>query len=139
MVAAISSNIQGIEAYNKVLKASRGMKPQESMQAAEQSMNILRAGDNLEVVSIGKQAAMPKLFPEILSEVAKEQSKKIKIADRRIKNAISSDDEEGGSSSGGDLIEIMAAVNESEMALQVVVAARDRFINSYQEILKMPL
>ena len=139
MVAAISSNIQGIEAYNKVLKASRGMKPQESMQAAEQSMNILRAGDNLEVVSIGKQAAMPKLFPEILSEVAKEQSKKIKIADRRIKNAISSDDEDGGSSSGGDLIEIMAAVNESEMALQVVVAARDRFINSYQEILKMPL
>jgi flagellar hook-basal body complex protein FliE len=139
MVAAISSNIQGIEAYNKVLKASRGMKPQESMQAAEQSMNILRAGDNLEVVSIGKQAAIPKLFPEILSEVAKEQSKKIKIADRRIKNAISSDDEDGGSSSGGDLIEIMAAVNESEMALQVVVAARDRFINSYQEILKMPL
>lgn len=133
------NSINGIEAYNKVLKASRGMKPQESMQAAEQSMNILRAGDNIEVVSIGKQVSPTKLFPEILSAVAKEQSNKIKLGARTIKSAISSDDEEGGSSSGGDLIEIMAAVNESEMALQIVIAARDRFINSYQEILKMPL
>ncbi len=132
------NSINGIEAYNKVMKASRGMKPQESMQAAEQSMNILRAGDNIEVVSIGKQVSPTKLFPEILSAVAKEQSNKIKLGARRIKSAISSDDE-GGSSSGGDLIEIMAAVNESEMALQIVIAARDRFINSYQEILKMPL
>lgn len=137
MVSAINSNIHGIEAYNKVLKASRGIRPQESMQAAEQSMNILRAGDNLEVVSIGKQVAAPKLFPEILSDVFREQTRKIKVADRRVKNIISADDE--GGASGGDLIEVMAAVNESEMALQVVIAARDRFINSYQEILKMPL
>ncbi len=139
-MVSVVSNIQGIEAYNKVLKASRGMKPQESMQAAEQTMNVLRQGDNLEVVSIGKQPSMPKLFPEILSEVAREQTKKIKIADKRIKNLISnSEDGEEGGGSAGDLLEVMAAVNESEMALQVVISARDRFINSYQEILKMPL
>ncbi len=133
-------SIQAIQAYNKVLKASQGIKPQESLRAAENTMNVLRAGDNLEVVSIGKQGSPVRLFPEVLGDVVKEQTKKIKFADRRVKNLVSSEDEEGGSSSGGgDLIEIMAAVNESEMALQIVVAARDRFINSYQEIMKMPL
>ncbi len=136
MAISTVNSINGIEAYNKVLKASRGMKPQESIQAAEQSMNILRAGDNIEVVSIGK-VTPAKMFPEILSEVVKEQSRKIKIADKKIHNNISADAE--GNASGSDLVEVLAAVNESEMALQIVIAARDRFINSYQEILKMPL
>lgn len=132
------SNIQGIEAYNRTLKASKNIKPQEAMKAAEQSMNVLRAGDNLEVVSLGKSvAATPSLFPEVLNEVVKEQTKKIRVADRKIKNNIAQAEE--GEASGGGLVEVMAAVNESEMALQVVIAARDRFINSYQEILKMPL
>jgi len=130
------NNTQGIEAYNKALKASTGVRPAESMQAAQQTMNVLRSGDNLEVVSIGNKANTT-LFPEVLNQVVKTQTNKIRIADERVRNNFTPDDK--GMATGSDLIEVMAAVNESEMALQVVIAARDKFISSYQEIIKMPL
>jgi flagellar hook-basal body complex protein FliE len=131
------NSIHGIEAYNRVMNASKGVRPQEAMQAAEQSIKVLRSGDDLEVVSIGKpSAASPAAFPEILNEVVKEQTRKIKLADKKVTENLKSPE---GGVEGGSLVEIMAAVNESEMALQIVIAARDRFINSYQEILKMPL
>jgi len=38
-----------------------------------------------------------------------------------------------------DLNEIVSAVNNAEMTLQTVVAVRDKVIQAYQEIMRMPI
>ena len=38
-----------------------------------------------------------------------------------------------------DLNEIVTAVNNAEMTLQTVVAVRDKVIQAYQEIMRMPI
>ncbi len=38
-----------------------------------------------------------------------------------------------------DLMEVVTAVNNAEIALQTVVTVRDRVISAYQEILRMPI
>lgn len=38
-----------------------------------------------------------------------------------------------------DLTDLVAAVSSAELTLNTVVAVRDRVINAYQEILRMPL
>lgn len=38
-----------------------------------------------------------------------------------------------------DLNEIVTAVNNAEMTLQTVIAVRDKVIQAYQEILRMPI
>lgn len=38
-----------------------------------------------------------------------------------------------------DVTDVVAAVNNAEMALDTVVAVRDRVITAYQEILRMPI
>jgi flagellar hook-basal body complex protein FliE len=38
-----------------------------------------------------------------------------------------------------DLHEMVSAVTQTELTLQAVVAVRDRVINAYQDILKMPI
>jgi flagellar hook-basal body complex protein FliE len=38
-----------------------------------------------------------------------------------------------------DITEIVAAVSNAEMALETVVAVRDRVISAYQDIIKMPI
>lgn len=37
------------------------------------------------------------------------------------------------------LVDVVDAVNSADMALQEIVAFRDRFITAYQDILKMPI
>lgn len=38
-----------------------------------------------------------------------------------------------------DLADVVTAVNNAEITLQTVVAVRDRVINAYQEIMRMPI
>jgi flagellar hook-basal body complex protein FliE len=38
-----------------------------------------------------------------------------------------------------DLIDVVTAVNNAEVALETVVAVRDRMISAYQEIMRMPI
>jgi flagellar hook-basal body complex protein FliE len=44
-----------------------------------------------------------------------------------------------GLASQADLVDVVAAVNNAELALETVVAVRDRMITAYQEILRMPI
>ena len=39
----------------------------------------------------------------------------------------------------GDLSQVVTAVSEAEMTLQTVVAVRERVIDAYKEILRMPI
>ena len=38
-----------------------------------------------------------------------------------------------------DLTDVVAALNEAETTLQMVVAVRDRLVSAYQEIMRMPI
>ncbi len=38
-----------------------------------------------------------------------------------------------------DLIDVVTAVNNAEMAVETLVAVRDRVVSAYQEILRMPI
>lgn len=38
-----------------------------------------------------------------------------------------------------DINEVVAAVNEAEVALQAVIAVRDRVIQAYNDVIKMPI
>jgi len=38
-----------------------------------------------------------------------------------------------------NLVDVVTAVNNAEVTLQAVVAVRDRVINAYQEIMRMPI
>lgn len=38
-----------------------------------------------------------------------------------------------------ELLDVVTAVSNAELTLQAVVAVRDRVINAYQEILRMPI
>ena len=39
----------------------------------------------------------------------------------------------------GDLTEVVAAVSRAQLALQSTVAIRDRVIQAYQDVIKMPI
>jgi flagellar hook-basal body complex protein FliE len=38
-----------------------------------------------------------------------------------------------------DLVDVVSAVNSAELALETVVAVRDRMISAYQEVMRMPI
>ncbi|MDE2200119.1 MAG: flagellar hook-basal body complex protein FliE [Rhodospirillales bacterium] len=40
---------------------------------------------------------------------------------------------------GGNITEVVAAVSKAELALQTTVAIRDRVVQAYQDIMKMPI
>ncbi len=42
-------------------------------------------------------------------------------------------------SGGGDLTSVVTAVSRAELALQTTVAVRDRVLQAYQDIIKMPI
>jgi flagellar hook-basal body complex protein FliE len=40
---------------------------------------------------------------------------------------------------GGDPLDVVTAITSAEVTLQTVVAVRDKMIQAYQEILRMPI
>ena len=40
---------------------------------------------------------------------------------------------------GGNITEVVAAVSKAELALQTTVAIRDRVVQAYQDIMRMPI
>jgi flagellar hook-basal body complex protein FliE len=38
-----------------------------------------------------------------------------------------------------DLVDVVSAVNSAELALETVVAVRDRMISAYQDVMRMPI
>ncbi|MDX1916552.1 MAG: flagellar hook-basal body complex protein FliE, partial [Rickettsiaceae bacterium] len=113
------------------LKQNRNIVPSQEIKVAEKQMDVLRLGDDM-VVKADKKAS----FPDVLQEILGKEVNKVSLAEKRVKNSLRSTLDD---SQSFDQLEIMSALNESETALQIVIAARDRFINSYQEIMKMPL
>jgi flagellar hook-basal body complex protein FliE len=127
MTAFSSTNFnQGVNAYNKALSNAKGLMPSKGTEKIAPTMNVLRAGDNIDVnVQSAKHS-----FPSIIKEIVTPPIQQIKQGEVQTKKAIVS---------GADHIEVMSSLNSAETALETVIAVRDKFINAYLDILKMPL
>ena len=42
-------------------------------------------------------------------------------------------------SGGGDIVDVVTAISETELALETLVSVRDRVISAYEEIMRMPI
>jgi flagellar hook-basal body complex protein FliE len=98
-------------AYQQILKLGSGQKPADP--AAE------------------TQAPAPGSdFASMVSSVLEDAVKAGKVSEEQALKAIAGK---------ADITEIVAAVSNAEMALETVVAVRDRVISAYQEIIRMPI
>jgi flagellar hook-basal body complex protein FliE len=39
----------------------------------------------------------------------------------------------------GDIVDVVTAISQTEMAIETMVSVRDRVINAYEEIMRMPI
>lgn len=69
-------------------------------------------------------------FSDLVSNAAENFLSTQKKGERATANAIAGT---------GDLTQVVQAVNDAEVTLQAVVAMRDRAVQAYQEILRMPI
>lgn len=129
--------ISAVAAYQRALEASKKIQPSKA------PMAILRQGDNLQTfgtqdsVSIGS-TSQPKAasFGAVLEqELIKAPINKIKSASRTMFEIAKS----SGTELGPNLVQLVEATDRAQMTVNAMVAVRDKIINAYQEILKMPL
>ncbi|MBI2236251.1 MAG: flagellar hook-basal body complex protein FliE [Magnetospirillum sp.] len=76
------------------------------------------------------EAAAGTDFASVLKDAAKVAVGAVKEADRASASAIAGK---------ADIREVVAAVNNAELTLETVVAVRDKVINAYNEIMRMPI
>ena len=69
-------------------------------------------------------------FASVLKDAAKMSIGALKTAEQQSAAAIAGK---------ADIREVVAAVNNAEMTLETVVTVRDKVINAYNEILRMPI
>ncbi len=69
-------------------------------------------------------------FGKMVTSVLEDATKASKASEQQALHAISGK---------ADVTEIVAAVSNAEVALETVVAVRDRVISAYQEIMRMPI
>lgn len=77
-----------------------------------------------------RSAAPGKSFKELMSEVGETAVKASAESEQMTAKAMVGK---------ADLNEVVMAVTNADLALQTVVAVRDRVIQAYQEILRMPI
>lgn len=138
--SAIKDYKEAAQAYSKAMQSSKnGSKnikdPQNNQDRfvksnpVNASQNVLRQGDNLDLFVKSTANTAPS-FSLVVKEILKEKINKIKTAEKKSLDAVKGK---------AGMVEVMNAVNESEIALQQIVTIRDKFVNAYLEILKMPL
>ncbi|MFQ3307172.1 MAG: flagellar hook-basal body complex protein FliE [Candidatus Midichloriaceae bacterium] len=129
-MVTISSYNKAVDAYtsaNKQAKNLSSLKSDDKFVKQSNDLSILKSGDNLSLVNNVSKSAQ---FSSIVNEVLKEKIEKVRKSEKASVDGIM------GKKSA---IEVMAALNESEMAIQELIAVRDKLVSSYMDVLKMPL
>src|SRR3546814_838357 len=93
--------------------------------AAGAYANALKTG-----ASPGMEARGGGSFSELLREVGQNAVQELRGAEQLSAKAAAKE---------ADLLEVVTAVNNAEVTLQTVVAVRDRVIQAYQDIIRMPI
>ena len=138
-ISAIQSFTQASNAYRKALESSKNASKiagsdskDQIVSSAKQFSGVLRSGDVIDANGAKDGTAIS--FSEVIQGITKQKFEQVKKADRKIQSVIDDNDQ-----SETNLVDVMSAVNESEVALQQIITIRDKFINAYQDIIKMPL
>lgn len=127
--------VRGLDAYNQVLQNNKQITPSKDQLALQPTM-VLRHGDNLEILA--SEATNKPSFEKFLDQAVYSEVAKIKNSGKKVNEFLNlNPSEEVGA--GVDLVGLVASVNASEMALQTLVSVREKLINAYQDIMKMPL
>lgn len=126
------NTINAINAYNKAQKTNTGSQAQFETQW--KNLNVLRLGDQIDVVD--NSASRPS-FGEVLTAAMEPEIKKVQRAEVATKSAFSITP--NGSVQGPDLVGMISALNEASSALDLGINARDRMLNAWMEIFKMPI
>lgn len=95
--------------------------------AAEANVGILRQGDSIEISS--QQPKSPN-FASTVSALLNNRLEEIRKSEIKTKSTIGQT---------GNLIEVVAAVNDAEVALQQIITVRDKVVSGFMDILKMPI
>ncbi len=85
--------------------------------------------DGADAGSTGASTAGPS-FADLVKDSIGETVNITKASETASLNAISGK---------ADVVDLITAVNDAEMTLQTVVAVRDRVVQAYQEIMRMPI
>ena len=119
-----------VEAYKKANKTVKnlGSSSENSKINTNSGHGVLYAGDKMDVLSQG--VTKTSQFSSIVQELIKTRVQKVKNADKVSLDAIKG---------RTGMIEVMEAINNSEIALQEIVTVRDKIVAAYLDILKMPL
>ncbi|WHA04790.1 flagellar hook-basal body complex protein FliE [Candidatus Bandiella numerosa] len=119
-----------VEAYKKANKNVKnlGSSSENSKINTNSGHGVLYAGDKMDVLSQG--VTKTSQFSSIVQELIKTRVQKVKNADKVSLDAIKG---------RTGMIEVMEAINNSEIALQEIVTVRDKIVAAYLDILKMPL
>ena len=80
--------------------------------------------------SASQSAASPAGFGGVLARALEGAMQAGHAADAQTQAAISG---------GGNITEVVAAVSKAELTLQTTVAIRDRVVQAYQDIMRMPI
>jgi flagellar hook-basal body complex protein FliE len=126
------SDISGIKIYNKILEANKSIKASAFDNAVKKQMNVLRQGDNLEVVA-NNNTTPTQSFADIVSTLVQQSTNKITAASKVVDIALNDPNNKV------DSMQIMAAINDAQIALDEIIAIRDKFIDAYKTILNMPV
>ena len=78
----------------------------------------------------GNSAGGAASFGSVMSQALDQAVQTGHVADDQAMKAISG---------GGNLTEVVAALSHAEMTLQTATAIRDRVVQAYQDIMKMPI
>jgi flagellar hook-basal body complex protein FliE len=119
-----------VEAYKKANKNIKNLSSssENSKISTNSGHGVLYAGDKMDVLSQG--VTKTSQFSSIVQELIKTRVQKVKNADKVSLDAIKG---------RTGMIEVMEAINNSEIALQEIVTVRDKIVAAYLDILKMPL
>ena len=106
------------------------VKAMDAANAYGRSMQLPAVGEGSAAGGVSAAGAGGPNFASFLADTLEQVSTATKAAEVESARAVAGQ---------ADLVDVVTAVNSAEMALETMVAVRDRVISAYQEIMRMPI
>ena len=128
----MNNSIQhAVGAYQRVLNAARHLSPSSTFHLAEKSVSA--SPSRQDVIDVASDVSFPSFVGKLLSD----GTSTIKQSELQMSRSVSAD--KSGKVHGESLVSTLSAINESEHALNLIIATRDKLVGAYQEIFRMQL
>jgi flagellar hook-basal body complex protein FliE len=69
-------------------------------------------------------------FARVLADTVQGMVESGRVADRKAMDMVNGQ---------GDIVDVVTAISQTEMAIETMVSVRDRVISAYEEIMRMPI